>query len=253
MSTPILNIQQLSKSFFGVAALKDVDISIRRNEIVGLIGPNGSGKSTLFNCVSGIHAADKGRVDFDGVDITNKPPHYVSLSGITRSFQMVQVYPQLTVFDSLLIAIQEHQERSFVGRIFRSRQVREAEAAARERADFALSEFNLERFRDMPVGILSYGQRKLVEFAAVLMPDPKLVLLDEPAAAINPSMINQMKANIRKLKSMNKTVLLVEHNMNLVMDICDTIVVLDQGTKLVEGTPDVIRNDPRVMEAYFGK
>jgi ABC-type branched-subunit amino acid transport system ATPase component len=166
---------------------------------------------------------------------------------------MVQIYPNLTVFENLLIAIQEHQERDFVGRILRTKAVRTAEEQARERAEFALAEFSLSRFRDVVAGTLSYGQRKLIEFAAVLMPDPKLILLDEPAAAINPSMINQMKEHIRKFKAMKKTVVLVEHNMNLVMDICDIIFVLDHGRKIIEGDPETVRNDPRVMEAYFGK
>jgi branched-chain amino acid transport system ATP-binding protein len=253
VTTAILDIRGLTKSFYGVAALSAVDVAIRPNEIVGLIGPNGSGKSTLFNCITGVHVADSGRVEFDGVDITNRPPYEISLRGLTRSFQMVQIYPQLSVFDNLLIAIQEHQERRFMGRILRSRRVREAETAARQRAEFALREFKLEPFRDAPAGILSYGQRKLVEFAAVLMPDPKLILLDEPAAAINPSMINQMKVHIRKFKALGKTVLLVEHNMNLVMDICDTIVVLDQGRKILEGDPESVRRDERVLEAYFGR
>lgn len=253
MTKPILDIRGLTKHFYGVAALSDVDVAILPNEIVGLIGPNGSGKSTLFNCITGIHAIDSGRVEFDGSDVTNATPYEISLRGLTRSFQMVQIYPHLTVLDNLLIAIQEHQERSFAGRILRTKRVREAEAVARQRAEFALGEFKLDAFRDAPAGILSYGQRKLVEFAAVLMPDPKLILLDEPAAAINPSMINQMKAHIRKFKAMGKTVVLVEHNMNLVMDICDTIVVLDQGRKILEGDPQTVRRDERVMEAYFGK
>ncbi|MGE4250256.1 MAG: ABC transporter ATP-binding protein [Parvibaculaceae bacterium] len=253
MSGTILSVRGVSKKFYGVAALDDVDISVRENEIVGLIGPNGSGKSTLFNCITGIHPVDGGSVEFDGRDITNARPHEISLRGLTRSFQMVQIYPGLTVVENLLIALQEHQERSFVGRIMRSRQARRKEAEAHERAEFALGEFGLSDVRDLQAGILSYGQRKLVEFAAVLMPDPKLILLDEPAAAINPSMINQMKLHIRKFKAMGKTIMLVEHNMNLVMDICDTICVLDQGRKLLEGDPRTVRQDERVMEAYFGK
>lgn len=249
----ILEVQGLCKRFYGLEVLIDVDVSIRENEIVGLIGPNGSGKSTLFNCITGIHAVDKGRVTFDGKDITGKPPNEISLAGLTRSFQMVQIYPQLSVLDNLLIAIQEHQEREWLGRFMRSQKVRTAERKALERAEFVLGEFKLEAFRDVQAGILSYGQRKLVEFAAVLMPDPRLVLLDEPAAAINPTMINQMKSHIRKFKQLGKTIFIVEHNMNVVLEICDTIVVLDQGRKLVEGQPSIIRSDPRVVEAYFGR
>ena len=249
----ILSTQGLSKSFYGVNALTKVDIDIPENQIVGLIGPNGSGKSTLFNCITGIHKVDAGRVLFDGSDITNLQPHEISLCGLTRSFQMVQVYPSLSVLENLMISIQEHQERNLLARFFRLSNVRSAELVARERAHEVLSELRLEAMTDIPVGILSYGQRKLVEFAAVLMPDPKLILLDEPAAAINPSMINQMKSNIRRFKQLNKTVLLVEHNMNLVMDICDRLIVLDHGHKIIEGPPQMVRQDKRVMEAYFGK
>jgi ABC-type branched-subunit amino acid transport system ATPase component len=249
----ILDVQGLCKRFYGLDVLVDVDVSIPPNRIVGLIGPNGSGKSTLFNCITGIYRADRGRVIFAGCDITQSSGDQISLQGLTRSFQMVQIYPQLSVFSNLLIAIQEHQERSVLGRILRTGKIQQAEVVAMERANYVMREFGLESLRDVPAGVLSYGQRKLVEFAAVLMPDPKLILLDEPAAAINPTMINQMKEHIRECQRLGKTVFLVEHNMNFVMDLCEIVVVLDQGRKIMEGTPTEARNDLRVMEAYFGR
>ena len=190
--------------------LVDVDFSIPPNRIVGLIGPNGSGKSTLFNCITGIYRADRGRVIFAGCDITQSSGDQISLQGLTRSFQMVQIYPQLSVLSNLLIAIQEHQERSVLGRILRTGKIQQAEVVAMERANYVMKEFGLESLRDVPAGVLSYGQRKLVEFAAVLMPDPKLILLDEPAAAINPTMINQMKQHIREYQRLGKTVFLAD-------------------------------------------
>src|SRR4051794_14049480 len=191
----ILEIRGLSKHFYGVEVLGDIDLSLTPNSIVGLIGPNGSGKSTLFNCITGLLRPDRGRVLFAGRDITRCQPHVISLLGLTRSFQMVQIYPELSVCTNLMIAIQEHQERGIVGRLLRTRAIRNAELEAFERAHYVMQEFGLEDLCDSPAGILSYGQRKLLEFAAVLMPDPKLILLDEPAAAINPTMINQMKAH----------------------------------------------------------
>jgi ABC-type branched-subunit amino acid transport system ATPase component len=249
----VLEVCGVGKRFTGVEALSEVDLTVEQGEIVGLIGPNGSGKSTLFNCITGIYRVDEGSIVFDGIDITYGKPHQAALAGLSRSFQMVQVYPRLTVRENLLIAIQEHQERNALARLVRSATVRQAERTAKWRADEILGSLNLVTLRDLPVGTLSYGQRKLIEFAAILMPDPKLVLLDEPAAAINPTMINRMKGHIRNLRAMGKAVLMVEHNMSLVMDICDRVVVLDHGRIIAKGEPAVVKANPRVLEAYFGQ
>src|SRR5579872_3199569 len=231
----VLEIRQLCKRFLGIEALRDVSFSVGEREIVGLIGPNGSGKSTLFNCITGVYQADNGAVFFNSREITAAKSYQIALAGLSRSFQMVQVYPKLTVRDNVLVALQEHQERSTLGRLIRSTKVRNADRMANSRAEEVLTTLNLLSLANTAVGVLSYGQRKLVEFAAILMPDPKLVLLDEPAAAINPTMINRMKTHIVDLRKMGKAVLMVEHNMDLIMDICDRIVVLDHGQKIAEG------------------
>ena len=249
----LLEIRGLSKRFLGVTAVDDVDLIVERGELVSLIGPNGSGKTTLFNCVTGYLAADGGRVRFKERDVTNAPCHRVARLGIARTFQQVSVFPRLSALDNLLVFLQQHQEEHVLARLLRTRRLRRLEAEATERARRLLELVGLADRARAAAGTLSYGQRKLLAFAAALMPDPELILLDEPAAAVNPTMINQMKQHIVALHRQGKTVLLVEHNMDVVMDISQRVVVLDHGQKIAEGPPDVIRRDPRVVEAYFGR
>jgi ABC-type branched-subunit amino acid transport system ATPase component len=249
----LLEIRGLSKRFIGVTAVDRVDLAVERGELVSLIGPNGSGKTTLFNCVTGYLGADDGRVRFRGRDVTNAPPHRVARLGIARTFQQVSVFPRLSALDNLLVFLQQHQEEHVLARLLRTRRVRRLEAEAIERARRLLELVGLADRAAAPAGGLSYGQRKLLAFAAALMPDPELLLLDEPAAAVNPTMINQMKQHILALHRQGKTVLLVEHNMEVVMDISQRIVVLDHGQKIAEGPPEAIQRDARVVEAYFGR
>jgi ABC-type branched-subunit amino acid transport system ATPase component len=250
---PLLEVRGLVKRFLGVTAVDRLDLAIERGELVSLIGPNGSGKTTLFNCVTGYLPADAGRVLFRGHDLTGAPPHRVARLGIGRTFQQVSVFPRLSVLDNLLVFLQQHQEESFLARLARTRRLRRLEVEAVQRAVRLLSLVGLAARAEALAGSLSYGQRKLLAFAAALMPDPDLLMLDEPAAAVNPTTINQMKRHIRALHGQGKTVLLVEHNMEVVMDISERVVVLDHGQKIAEGSPDAIRRDPRVIEAYFGR
>jgi len=249
----LLEVRGLTKRFLGVTAVDRVDLTVEPGELVSLIGPNGSGKTTLFNCVTGYLGADGGRVLVRGRDLTNAPPHRVARLGVARTFQQVSVFPRLTALENLLVFLQQHQEESVLARLVRAPGVRRLEAAAIERARRLLDLVGLDAKAGLPAGSLSYGQRKLLAFAGALMPDPDLLLLDEPAAAVNPTMINQMKEHILGLHRQGKTVVLVEHNMDVVMDISQRVVVLDHGQKIAEGTPEAIRRDPRVIEAYFGR
>jgi ABC-type branched-subunit amino acid transport system ATPase component len=250
---PLLEVHGLVKRFLGVTALDGVDFSIEPGELVSLIGPNGSGKTTLFNCVTGYLTPDHGRVLFRARDVTRAAPHQVARLGLGRTFQQVSVFGRLTALENLLVFLQQHQEEQLVARLLRTPRLRRLEGQAIERARMLLDLVGLGERAEAPAASLSYGQRKLLAFAAALMSDPDLLLLDEPAAAVNPTMINQMKNHIVALHRQGKTVLLVEHNMDVVMDISRRIVVLDHGQKIAEGPPEVIRRDPRVIEAYFGR
>jgi branched-chain amino acid transport system ATP-binding protein len=249
----LLEVRGLVKRFLGVTAVDRVDLAVEAGELVSLIGPNGSGKTTLFNCVTGFMPADAGQVLFRGQDVTGAAPHRIARLGLGRTFQQVSVFARLSVLDNLLVFLQQHQEERLLARLLRTPRLRRLETAALERAQALLALVGLAGHAAAPAGSLSYGQRKLLAFAAALMPDPELLLLDEPAAAVNPTMIEQMKDHIRTLHRRGTTVLLVEHNMDVVMDISERVVVLDHGQKIAEGPPAAIRRAPQVVEAYFGR
>jgi branched-chain amino acid transport system ATP-binding protein len=249
----VLAVEALTKRFYGVAALRDVSFEVSGGELLSIIGPNGSGKTTLFNIITGFLRADHGRIRLHGADITSAAPHAIARKGLVRTFQDVRLFASLSTLDNLRLAIQQHQEENLLARFLWTRGVRRLEEQATERATALLDEFGLTKHRDTPAGLLSYGQRKLLEFAIAIMPRPEIVLLDEPAAAVNPTMINTLKDYIVAYNRAGHTVLLIEHNMSVVMDISHRVLVLDSGQLIAQGAPSVVREDPLVLEAYFGR
>jgi ABC-type branched-subunit amino acid transport system ATPase component len=250
--TALLCLADLTKSFSGVRAVDAVSFEVARGSITGLIGPNGSGKSTTIDCLSGFQRLDRGQVMLDGVDITGRQAHLIARAGLIRTFQTVRVYEDLDLLDNLKLAMQETGPSGWLDALLRTKRQRAADRAAAERARELIALVGLERYVGAPASILSYGQKKLLALAAVLMPRPKLVVLDEPVAGVNPTRIREVEAVIRRLHAAGETFLIVEHNVDFIMNLCDRVVVFDQGRKLMEGTPEAVHRDPRVLEAYLG-
>jgi ABC-type branched-subunit amino acid transport system ATPase component len=245
--TALLRAERVGKAFGGVQALSDCTLEVEEGTIAGLIGPNGSGKTTLFNVITGYERIDSGEIYAGPVSITNATPQRVFSLGIGRTFQLTRIFPRLTVMENMLVAAQHSGHRRL-----RNPLARAGGAADRGRAMELLEFTGIAGHAAALADTLSYGQRKLLELAYVLVADPAVVLLDEPAGGVNPSLINDIAARIRELNSGGTTFLIVEHNMDFVMGLCDTVTVLDYGTVVAAGPPRIIRDDPRVLDAYLG-
>lgn len=240
----LLEAKGVSKAFGGIRALETCSITVEQGSITGLIGPNGSGKTTLFNVMTGYEQVDAGQVLFEGRSITNVTPDRVFRLGIGRTFQLTRVFPRLTVLENMHVAAQRGNLRGLLSRWSSSHE----QQRALELLDFV----GLTRLKDLAAGNLSYGQKKLLEFAYILIAEPQVILLDEPAGGINPTMINYLTERIRTLNQRGVTFLIVEHNMEFVMGLCDRIMVMHRGTKIAEGAPEEVRANPEVLEAYLG-
>lgn len=242
----MLNIIGLTKSFGGLVALSEVDITVKKGNIVGLIGPNGSGKTTLFNCVTNLYRADKGNILFKNEGILGLSSCEIAQKGIARTFQQARVFRDLTLFENMALA------RNHLGENFLRTSIEGFDKSLHEMIEYWLEFVGLTALQNDLAGEVSYGQQKLLEFAMILMPNPELILLDEPTSGVNPIMIDKISALIRKLHDRGKTIVIIEHNMRVVMSLCEYVYVLDHGKKISGGTPEEVQNDKEVIEAYFG-
>jgi ABC-type branched-subunit amino acid transport system ATPase component len=239
----LLEVGALSKLFGGVRAVDGASFTVEQGSVTALIGPNGSGKTTVFNLVTGYLRADSGQVHFAGRDVSGADPGRLYRQGLSRTFQQARVFPQLTVQENLVVAGGYGWRALFTRRVGRT---------DRERAVSLLEEFRLAPVADLLAAELSYGQRKLLEFAAVLMSSPRLVLLDEPTAGVNPVLIETMERHIRERNAAGITFLVVEHDMGFVMRLCDPVIVLDAGRPIFAGAPAAVQANPLVLDAYLG-
>ncbi|NTU60319.1 MAG: ABC transporter ATP-binding protein [Deltaproteobacteria bacterium] len=250
---PVLEVKGLSKRFGGLPALADVSFEVARGKVTALIGPNGAGKTTAVNCISGLMKPTSGSVVFEGQEISGLPAHRVARMGMARTFQNLKIFPRLTVLDNVLCGLTVHAGRSLLLAMLRLPALRHRERAFRLRALAALDALGLSSRADLPAGVLPYGDWKRLEMARAFVSNPVITLLDEPVAGLNSGETAQVAHLIRTMRSAGRTMLLIEHDMELVMGVSDHVVVLDGGRLIARGSPDEVRENPLVLEAYLGR
>jgi branched-chain amino acid transport system ATP-binding protein len=254
MSRPILEVSGLTMRFGGLLAVNGVNLSVKEKQVVSMIGPNGAGKTTVFNCLTGFYKPTSGSIRLDGEPVEGLAGHLIARKGVVRTFQNVRLFKDMTAVENLLVAQHRHLNTNFLAGLFKTPGFRRSEREAMDFAAHWLEQVNLTDVANRPAGTLAYGQQRRLEIARCMMTRPRLLMLDEPAAGLNPRETEDLKALIALLRAEHGvTVLLIEHDMHLVMSISDHIVVINQGTPLADGTPEQVRDNPDVIKAYLGE
>lgn len=249
----MLKVEHVTQKFGGLTALSEINIRINRGEIVGVIGPNGAGKTTLFNLITGIYTPTEGRICLEGEDITGKKPYRIAEMGISRTFQNIRLFKKLTVMDNVIIGMHSRTKSNLLDAVFKTPRRRREEKAGVQKALECLDFLHLKELRYHLADSLPYGAQRRLEIARCLATSPKVILLDEPAAGMNEQETMELMEIIRKLKKGGYTILLIEHDMKFVMNICDRLYVLDYGVQIAQGLPEEIKNNQKVIEAYLRK